>query len=180
MDLSYLKVAALATNGFEEVEFTQPRQALIDAGATVDLVSPESGKIRSWDTDDWGELFHVDVPLEEAEAASYHALLLPGGVISPDSLRTNDTALHFIRHFFSAEKPVAVICHGSQTMISADLVKDRTMTCYKSIVEDVKNAGAKYVDQEVVVDGQLVSSRNPDDIPAFNEAMLTTFAKVPG
>lgn len=179
MDLSNIKVAAIATNGFEEVEFSQPRQALTDAGATVHLISPESGTIRAWDTDDWGNKYAVDVTLANANASDYHALLLPGGVLSPDSLRVNDQALKFIRHFFSADKPVAVICHGCQTMISAGLVEGRKMTCYESVVPDLKNAGAHYVDREVVVDGSLVSSRNPDDIPAFNQAMLEAFAKVP-
>lgn len=179
MDLSNLKVAALATNGFEEVELTEPRKALEDAGATVHLVSPESGTIKAWATDDWGDSYKVDVTLADADAGNYDALLLPGGVISPDALRINDQALAFVRAFFRADKPVAVICHGSQTMINARVIKGRSMTCYEAIRQDVRNAGADYIDKEVVIDANLVSSRNPDDIPAFNKAMLEVFAGVP-
>ncbi|TXF87677.1 type 1 glutamine amidotransferase [Neolewinella aurantiaca] len=179
MDISNLKVAALITNGFEEVEYTEPRKALEDAGATVHLVSPESGSIKAWDGDDWGGSYDVEVVLDNADPAAYDALLLPGGVLSPDSLRINEQALAFVRSFFRADKPVAVICHGSQTMINAKVIKGRSMTCYESIRYDVRNAGADYIDKEVVVDANLVSSRNPGDIPAFNKAMLEVFAGVP-
>lgn len=179
MDLSHVKVAALATTGFEEVEFTEPRKALREAGATVHLVSPESGRIKSWDVDDWGRRFRVDARLEDVTAENYDALLLPGGVLNPDKLRTNGEALFFIASFLKANKPVAVICHGSQTMISAGLVRGRTMTAYKSIRTDLVNAGAKFVDQAVVVDGNLISSRNPEDLAAFNEKIVEVFARVP-
>ncbi len=176
MQLSNIKVAALATIGFEEVEYTKPKKALVDAGATVHLVSPESGSIKAWDGDDWGGEYKVDVELAKARADDYDALLLPGGVLNPDSLRINDKALAFIKAFFQADKPVAVICHGGQTLITADLVKGRTMTGYVSVRPDLANAGAHVKDQEVVVDGKLVSSRNPDDIPAFNKKMIEVFA----
>ncbi|THH39735.1 type 1 glutamine amidotransferase domain-containing protein [Neolewinella litorea] len=177
MQLDNIKVAALATAGFEEVEYTKPRKALEEAGATVHLVSPESGSIKAWDGDDWGGEYEVDVALDRADASRYDALLLPGGVLSPDSLRINDKALSFIKSFFQDDKPVAVICHGSQTMISAGLVKGRTMTGYVAIRPDLANAGATVKDEEVVVDGKLVSSRNPGDIPAFNRKMIEIFAK---
>jgi len=176
MKLSNVKVAALATTGFEQVEYTKPKQALEDAGATVQLVSPQSGSIRAWDGDDWGEQFDVDVELTQANATNYDALLLPGGVLNPDTLRVDDTALSFVKDFFSADKPVAVICHGGQTLITADLVRGRTMTGYRAIRPDLANAGATVKDEEVVVDSKLVSSRNPDDIPAFNEKMIEVFA----
>ncbi|PPK85413.1 protease I [Neolewinella xylanilytica] len=177
MQLDNIKVAALATTGFEEVEFTKPKQALEEVGATVHLVSPQSGSIKAWDKDDWGGSYQVDVTLDSVDAASYDALLLPGGVINPDNLRVNESALTFVKSFFSANKPVAVICHGGQTLISAGLVKGRTMTGFKSVRPDLANAGANVKDEEVVVDGNLVSSRNPDDIPAFNKKMIEVFAK---
>ncbi|OAV46279.1 type 1 glutamine amidotransferase domain-containing protein [Lewinella sp. 4G2] len=178
MQLSNLRVAALATNGFEEVELTQPRKALEEAGATVTLISPESGKIKAWAGDDWGGTYDVDVVLsEETMGSDYDALLLPGGVLSPDALRINGDALAFVDHFFREGKPVAAICHGSQTMISAGLVQGKRMTAYKAIRTDLVNAGAIVVDEPVVVDGTLVTSRNPDDIPAFNEKMVEVFSR---
>ncbi|WP_116125238.1 type 1 glutamine amidotransferase domain-containing protein [Lewinella sp. IMCC34183] len=177
MQLDNIKVAALATTGFEEVEYTKPRKALEDAGATVHLVSPQSGSIKAWDMTDWGDEHKVDITLDSAKASDYDALLLPGGVLSPDDLRINEKALAFVKEFFKADKPVAVICHGGQTLINADLVKGRTMTGYVSVRPDLANAGANVKDEEVVVDGKLVSSRNPDDIPAFNKKMIEIFAK---
>lgn len=176
MKLDNVKVAALATTGFEQVEYTKPKQALEDAGATVHLVSPQSDSIKAWDGDDWGDAFDVDVELSKASATDYDALLLPGGVLNPDTLRINDEALSFAKAFFTANKPVAVICHGGQTLITAGLVRGRTMTGYEAIRPDLANAGATVRDEEVVVDGKLVSSRNPDDIPAFNEKMIEVFA----
>ncbi|MCP9236402.1 type 1 glutamine amidotransferase domain-containing protein [Lewinella sp. JB7] len=176
MQLRNLQVAALVANGFEEVEFTEPRNALRDAGATVHLVSPQAGSVRAWDGDDWGSECPVDVELNQAVASAYDALLLPGGVLSPDSLRINESALSFVRHFFASDKPVAVICHGGQTLISAGLVEGRTMTGYVAVRPDLANAGALVKDEEVVVDGRLVSSRNPDDVPAFCKKMVEVFA----
>jgi len=176
MKLDNVKVAALAAAGFEQVEYTKPKQALEDAGATVHLVSPATGSIKAWDGDDWGDQFEVDVALAEASAADYDALLLPGGVLNPDTLRINDRALSFVKDFFSADKPVGVICHGGQTLITAGLVDGRTMTGFKAIQPDLTNAGANVKDEEVVVDGKLVSSRNPDDIPAFNKKIVEVFS----
>ncbi|SER21789.1 type 1 glutamine amidotransferase domain-containing protein [Neolewinella agarilytica] len=180
MDISNLKVAALATNGFEEVEYTKPRKALEDAGATVHLISPESGSIKAWDSDDWGGSYDVDVVLSDANASDYDALLLPGGVINPDLLRVNGKALAFVDSFARNDKPIAFICHAGQILISAGLVEGRKVTGYKSIRTDLRNAGGIVSnDEQVVVDGNFVSSRNPDDIPAFNEKMLEVFAAVP-
>ena len=177
MQLDNIKVAALATTGFEEVEYTKPRKALTDAGATVHLVSPKTGSIKAWDMDDWGGSHQVDVALADARPEDYDALLLPGGVLNPDDLRINEDAIAFIKAFFTADKPVAVICHGGQTLISAGLVKGRSMTGYVSVRPDLANAGANVTDEEVVVDGKLVSSRNPDDIPAFNKKMIEVIAQ---
>lgn len=180
MDISNLKVAALATNGFEEVEYTKPRKALEKAGATVHLVSPEKGKIKAWATDDWGGSYDVEKVLADANPADYDALLLPGGVINPDLLRVNDQALEFVKAFAAADKPIAFICHAGQILISAGLIEGRKVTGYKSIRTDLINAGGLVShDQSVVVDRNFVSSRNPDDIPAFNEKMLEVFAGVP-
>lgn len=179
MELNNLKVAALATNGFEEVEFTSPKKALENEGATVHLVSPESGTIKAWDGDDWGGTYSVDKVLTDVEAKDYDALLLPGGVINPDSLRVNGEALAFIDYFFRNDKPVAVICHGGQTLISAGLVDGRKITGYKSVRTDLRNAGGIVSDESVVIDGNLVSSRNPDDLPDFNKAMIAVFSGVP-
>lgn len=179
MELSNLKVAALATNGFEEVEFTSPKEALEKEGATVHLISPESGSIKAWDGDDWGGSYAVDKVLSDTKASDYDALLLPGGVINPDSLRVNGEALAFIDYFFREDKPVAVICHGGQTLISAGLVEGRKITGFKAIRTDLRNAGGIVSDESVVIDGNLVSSRNPDDLPDFNKAMIAVFSGVP-
>lgn len=166
------KVAILATDGFEEVELTDPRDALSTAGADTNLVSPNEGTIRSWATDEWGDNFDVDIPLSEANADDYDALLLPGGVLNPDQLRMNDEAIDFVRSFFKDGKPVAAICHGPQLLIEADVLQGREMTSYPSIKTDLKNAGARWVDNEVVVDKGLTTSRSPEDLPAFNDKMI--------
>ena len=170
------KVAILVADGFEQVEFTEPRRALLDAGATVRVVSPADGKVKGWDHTDWGESFDVDVSLDDADAGDYDALLLPGGVLNPDKLRREEKAISFARGFFDAAKPVAAICHGPQLLITAELVSGRTMTGFESIQVDLQNAGATVRDEQAVVDGNLVTSRNPDDIPAFNEQMVALFA----
>ena len=162
------RIAILATHGFEESELKSPKEALEQQGWTADIVSPEAGSIRSWSGKDWGDDYSVDVTLDEASVADYDALLLPGGVINPDKLRTNKQALQFVKAFFADGRPVAAICHGPQTLISAGLVKGRKMTSYASIKQDLINAGAEWVDQEVVADHQLVTSRSPEDLPAFN------------
>ncbi|MDC9822986.1 type 1 glutamine amidotransferase [Devosia sp. ZB163] len=170
------KIAILVTDGFEYVELVLPREALDDAGAQTSIVSPKDGQVRSWNFTDWGERLKVDVPLVKAREADFDALLLPGGVINPDLLRIDDTAVALVRAFFDAGKPVAAICHGPWTIINAGAAKGRRMTSWPSLIADLKNAGADWVDQEVVVDGNLVTSRKPDDIPAFNEAMIMLFA----
>ena len=171
------KVAILATDGFEQVELTEPRKALDAAGAQTFIVSPAQGKVKGWQHTDWGDQLPVDVPLDGANAADYDALLLPGGVMNPDKLRANPKAVQFVKQFFSAGKPVGAICHGPWTLIEAGVVKGRTMTSYESIKTDLINAGAKWVDQEVVADHGLVTSRKPDDIPAFNKKIVEEFAE---
>ncbi|HEY9640585.1 MAG TPA: type 1 glutamine amidotransferase domain-containing protein [Coleofasciculaceae cyanobacterium] len=175
--LSDRKVAILATDGFEQVELTQPKQALEAAGAQVHIISPKSGSIEGWNHFDKGDQFPVDVALEQANPEDYDALMLPGGVANPDQLRTQPQAVQFIKAFFAAGKPVAAICHGPWTLIEAEVVKGRTITSWPSLKTDLKNAGANWVDQEVVVDRGLVTSRNPKDIPAFNRKMVEEFAE---
>jgi protease I len=166
------KVAMLVANGFEQAELLEPRKALQDAGAVAEVVSPEQDKVKGWDKTDWGETVHVDVPLANANPSDYDALVLPGGVMNPDKLRTNEQAVEFIRSFVQAGKPIAAICHGPWTLIEAGAVEGRTMTSYPSLKSDLQNAGAHWVDQEVVVDNGLVTSRNVPDIPAFNRKMI--------
>lgn len=171
------RVAALATHGFEQDELLKPRAALLDAGATVDVVSPESGKIHGWNHTQWGEEVTVDRPLQQANAQTYDALLLPGGVMNPDRLRMNPQAVQFVKRFFDDGKPIAVICHGPWTLVEAGVVRGVTMTSWPSLKTDLTNAGATWVDKEVVVDRGIVSSRKPDDIPAFNRKMIEEFAE---
>lgn len=166
------RVAILATHGFEQSELLSPREALQEAGAEVHIVSPEEGRIRAWNHTDWGEEVEVDVPLSQANPENYDALVLPGGVMNPDNLRRNAEALQFVRAFDEDQKPIAAICHGPWTLIDAGLVEGRRMTSYHTVQTDLKNAGAEWVDEEVVVDGNLVTSRQPDDLPAFNERLL--------
>lgn len=166
------KIAILATNGFEESELSSPKQALENEGWETHIVSPESGSIKSWSGKDWGKDFKVDKTLADANAADYDALVLPGGVINPDKLRTDEKALDFVRYFFKEGIPVAAICHGPQTLISAEVVKGRKLTSFPSIKTDLINAGAEWHDMEVVVDKGFVTSRNPDDLPAFNKKMI--------
>jgi protease I len=170
------KVAILVANGFEQVEMTEPRKALELAGAKTEIVSPEPGKVKGWQHTQWGDEFPVDVTLDAAQAASYDALLLPGGVMNPDRLRANLRAVQFVKDFGAAGKPIAAICHGPWTLIEADLVRGRRLTSYHSIQTDLKNAGANWVDEAVVVDHGLITSRQPSDIPAFNQAMIEEIA----
>ncbi|MFS4418214.1 type 1 glutamine amidotransferase domain-containing protein [Maribacter sp. 2307ULW6-5] len=167
MKLEQKKVAILATDGFEKSELFEPLEALRKEGATVHIISNKSGEIKSWDKTDWGDAVQVDKKLSDAQMADYNSLVLPGGVLNPDTLRTDKDALQFIREFFDAGKPVAAICHAPWLLISAGVIEGRKVTSYKSIKDDVVNAGAQWVDQEVVVDQGLVTSRNPDDLPAF-------------
>jgi protease I len=171
------RVAILVADGFEQVELTEPRKALEDAGAKTEIVSPASGKVQGFNHSDKGDKFAVDVPLESAVAGMYDALLLPGGVANPDQLRTLPKAVEFAKSFFAAGKPVAAICHGPWLLVEADVVRGRTVTSWPSVKTDLKNAGAKWVDEEVVTDRGLVTSRKPDDIPAFNRKMIEEFAE---
>lgn len=166
------RIAILATNGFEESELLSPKEAMEREGFEVHIVSPVKGKIKAWNKGEWSKEYNVDKVLTEVSANDYNALVLPGGVINPDHLRTNEKALEFVREFFKQKKPVAAICHGPWTLISAGVVKGRTMTSYNSIKDDLKNAGANWVDKEVVVDGGFVTSRNPNDLPAFNAKLI--------
>jgi protease I len=173
------KVAILVADGFEQSELVRPRQALEDAGAETKIISPKEGYVRGWQHKDWGDTIRVDLRVEDARADDYDGLLLPGGVMNPDKLRWNPAAVAFVKAFFEASKPVAAICHGPWTLIDAEVVRGRTMTSWPSLRKDLENAGAHWVDREVVVDGELVTSRKPDDIPAFNEKMLEAVAKAP-
>jgi protease I len=171
------RVAILVADGFEQIEMTEPRKALDAAGARTEIVSPAPGKVKGWNHTEWGDEFPVDVALDRANPADYDALLLPGGVLNPDQLRTMPEAVQFARSFIDAGKPVASICHGPWLLVEAGVVRGRTMTSYESIKTDIKNAGANWVDQEVVTDHGLVTSRKPDDIPAFNRKMIEEFAE---
>lgn len=175
--LSGHRVAILATDGVEQVELTEPRRALDDAGATTKVVSPADGTIKAWQHDHWGDQIPVDVPLAEARVDDFDALLLPGGVMNPDRLRQNDKAVRFVRQFFESGKPIAAICHGPWLLVEAGVVQDRTMTSWPSLKTDIKNAGGDWVDREVVTDEGLVTSRKPDDIPAFNRKMIEEFGE---
>jgi protease I len=175
--LQDMKVAILVTDGFEQVELTEPRKALEQAGAQVRVVSPAMGKVKGWNHTDWGSEIAVEEPLDQARADQYDALLLPGGVMNPDKLRRNEQALAFVKGFFDEQKPVAAICHGPWTLIDAGVVRGRRITSYPTLQTDLKNAGAEWTDQEVVVDRGLISSRKPDDIPAFNRTMVEEFSK---
>ncbi len=171
------KVAILVAHGFEQVEMTKPREALQEAGAETKIVSIKSGKVQGMNHDEKGDKFEVDLTLENAQAEDFDALLMPGGLLNPDAMRQEESALDFVRGFFEADKPVAVICHGPQVLINAGLVRGRTLTSWPALEVDLRNAGANWVDEEVVVDNGLVSSRNPDDIPAFNRKMIEEFAE---
>lgn len=171
------KVAILVADQFEQVELTEPRQALDQAGAETLIVSPNPDKVKGWKTTDWGDEFKVDVPLDRATVDDFDALLLPGGVKNPDTLRKNPQAVKLVRAFFEAAKPIAAICHGPWTLINAGVVRGLRLTSYDSIELDLRNAGAVWVDEEVVVDQGIVTSRGPDDIPAFNDKMVEEFVE---
>lgn len=175
--LSGKRVAILVAEGFEQVEMTEPKAALEAAGATTSIVSPAKGRVQGWKHFDKADQFAVDVPLDEARADDYDALLLPGGVANPDQLRMLPKAVAFVRAFFDAGKPVAAICHGLWPLIDAGVVDGRTVTSWPSLKTDLTNARANWVDREVVTDNGLVTSRKPDDIPAFNRKMIEEFAE---
>ncbi|WP_026452035.1 type 1 glutamine amidotransferase domain-containing protein [Aequorivita capsosiphonis] len=166
------RIAILATDGFEESELKSPKEALEKEGFTVEIISENEGNIKSWKDGNWSNEYTVNATIQNAKASDYDALMLPGGVINPDKLRRNKDALTFVKHFFEQKKPVAAICHGPQTLISADVVKGRKMTSFSSIKDDLVNAGANWVDEEVVVDQGFVTSRNPNDLPAFNSKLI--------
>ena len=166
------RIAILATDGFEESELKSPKEAMEKEGFTVEIVSEKNGTIKSWKDGNWGNEYNVDKTLDAVNASQYNALVLPGGVINPDKLRRNETALKFAKDFFEQKKPVAAICHGPQTLISANVVKNRKMTSFESIKTDLVNAGANWVDEAVVVDEGFITSRKPDDLPAFNSKLI--------
>jgi protease I len=171
------RVAILVTDGFEEVEMTEPRKALNDAGAVTTLISPKKTEVQGWNHQDKGRRFNVDVELDSADPNNYDALVLPGGVANPDQLRTNPKAVAFAKSFFNAHKPVAAICHGPWLLVEADVVRGYRVTSWPSLKTDLTNAGAKWEDRSAVVDRGLVTSRKPEDIPAFNKNMIEEFSQ---
>jgi len=175
-DLKGKRIAILVADGFEQVEMTKPREALDEAGAETDLISPAGGEVQGWNHFEKGDKFPVDVELSDADANKYDALLLPGGVANPDQLRMFPEAVKFVKSFFEEGKPVAAICNGPWMLVEADAARGRAVTSWPSLKTDLRNAGAKWVDQEVVVDHGLVTSRKPDDIPAFNQKMIEEFS----
>lgn len=175
--LKGMRVAILVTDGFEQVELVKPREALDQAGAKTQIISPRDGKVRGWKHTEWGDELPVDVKLDQARAEDFDALLLPGGVINPDKLRMEPKAVNFVKSFFDGNKPVAAICHGPWTIVEAGVAKGRRIASWPSLKTDIRNAGAEWVDSEAVTDGNLVSARKPDDIPAFNRAMIQLFSQ---
>lgn len=175
--LSDKKVAILMTDGFEEVEFTEPKKALEEAGASVDVIAPGGGKIKAWAKTNWGTEYDASLPLNRANAADYDALMLPGGVMNPDKLRQNSMAIQFVRDFIDKGKPIAAICHAPQLLIETGTLKGRRLTSYNSLKTDLTNAGANWVDQAVVIDRGLVTSRNPGDLEVFNKNMIEEFSE---
>ena len=171
------RIAILATDGVEQVEMTEPRKALDAEGAKTELISPAKGKLQAWRHMEKGDEFPVDVELDAADPNNYDALVLPGGVANPDQLRTMPKAVQFVRSFFEQDKPVAAICHAPWMLVEADVVRGRTVTSWPSLQTDLKNAGAKWVDREVVEDNGLVTSRKPDDLPAFNKKIVELFSE---
>jgi len=174
--LAMLRVAILVTDGFEQSELTEPRKALEEARAQTLIISPTPGVVRGWRSGEWGDHFPVDLTLEQGRRTEFEALVLPGGMMSPDRLRTIPRAIQFVKSFFDANKPVAAICHGPWMVIEAGAAQGRRIAAWPSLRTDLKNAGAHWVDLAVAVDGQLVTSRKPDDIPAFNLEMIKLFA----
>ncbi len=176
-ELKGLKVAILVEDGFEQVELVEPRKALDQAGAETKIVSPTDQRVKGWNFTNWGEELPVDVPLSQARPDNFDALLLPGGVLNPDKLRMQPLAVQFAKAFFDAGKPVAAICHGPWTVIETGAARGRRIASWPSLKTDLRNAGAEWVDEPVVVDGNLVSSRKPDDIPMFNREVIRLFGQ---
>lgn len=175
--LKGVRVAILVDDGFERVELTEPRKALDDAGAETKIISPQEKEVRAWESKEWGDKYPVEQKLDETQPNNFDALLLPGGVMNPDHLRMNSQAVSFVKAFADSGKPIAAICHGPWTLIEAGAVKGRKITSWPSLKTDLKNAGAEWTDQEVIVDRNLVSSRKPDDIPAFSREMIKLFGE---
>jgi protease I len=173
------RVAAIVTDGFEQSELFEPKKALEEAGAAVDVISIKTGDVKAWNHKEWGESAKATKAIADVSADDYDALLLPGGVMNPDKLRTNGPVVAFVREMWTAKKPIAAICHGPWTLIEAGAVDGRTLTSWPSLKTDLINAGANWVDEAVVVDQGLVTSRKPDDIPAFNAKMIEEFAEGP-
>ena len=176
-ELKGKRIAILVADGFEQVEMTEPRKALDQAGAKTDLISPVKGQVQGWKHQDKGDKFPVDVPLDAADPNDYDALVLPGGVANPDQLRTIPKAVQFAKSFFDEDKPVAAICHGPWLLVEANVVANRNVTSWPSLQTDLRNAGANWTDQEVVEDSGLVTSRKPDDLPAFCTKMINAFGE---
>lgn len=175
-DLKGKKVAILTEDGFEEIELTSPHDALKEAGAEVLIVSPKNDKVKAKSGDDWTKEYDVDLQLGDAKSADFDALVIPGGVINPDKLRVNKEAIKFVQAFFNENKPVAAICHGPQVLINAEVVRNKKITSVEAIEVDLKNAGAHWEDKEVIVDGNLITSRTPKDLPAFNKTTIEVIA----
>jgi protease I len=171
------KIAILATDGFEQVELTEPKKALEADGAAVHVISPKPGQIKGWNHTDWGDSIKVDKTLEEAKPADYDGLVLPGGQINPDKLRIEPKAVTFVADFFHAGKPIGAICHGPWLLIEAGVVKNKTLTSWPSVRTDIRNAGGHWVDEQVVTDQNLTTSRKPEDLPAFNERLIQEFSE---
>ena len=171
------KIAVLAADGYEQSELESPVEALRKEGATVEIISLKSGEIKGMDGHEWSNSVPVDKTVSEAQVSDYDALLLPGGVLNPDAVRGDKNAVAFVKDFFTEEKPVAAICHGPQTLIDAEVIEGRRMTSFPAISKDLKNAGAQWVDEEVVTDGNLTTSRKPEDLPAFNKRIIEEFGK---
>jgi protease I len=176
-ELEGKRVAMLVADGFEQIELTAPKQALEEAGARVSIVSPQNRKVKGWNHTNWGDEFRVDIPLSDARPDDFDALVLPGGLMNPDKLRRDEWALQFVRAFAEVGKPIGAICHGPWTLIDAGLAPGRKLTSYESIQSDLRNAGAMWVDAEVVVDQGLVTSRKPADIPAFCKKLIEEIAE---
>jgi protease I len=175
--LANKRVAILATDGFEYVELTEPKQALEQAGAKADVISPKDGQLRRWNHTDWGDSVRVHVSLKSADPNNYDALMLPGGVMNPDHLRQDPAAVQFVKAFFDAHKPVAAICHGPWMLVEAGVIRGRKLTSWPSLRTDIRNAGGEWVDRDVIVDQGLVTSRKPADIPAFNQKLIEEIAE---
>jgi protease I len=171
------KIAIVVTDGFEQVELTSPKEALEAAGATCEIISPKEGKVKGWNHTEWGDELDVDLPIAQADAGDYDALVLPGGVMNPDKLRVIPEVVKFVKSFFDAGKPVGAICHGPWTLIDAGVVEGRRVTSWPSLHTDLTNAGAEWTDEEVIVDDGLVTSRKPDDLPAFNAKLIEEVAE---